>query len=272
MLRPCLFLAVATSLILSPACGGRDAALHKQAVTKTAELKAKADVDPILAPWSGPYGGVPPWDRAKADVFPAAFELGLATLASEIDAIATNPERPNFDNVIGALENAGRHEDRADTLFGVLTQNLNQPDVKAVDIEWSPKITAAYDAIVFNEKLFARIAAVYAARDKSNLTPEQKRLVELTHDRYVRAGAKLSADQKKRLGDINKELSVLYTEFSNKVQADENTWVVLEKPSDLAGLPDSLRGAYKAAADEKKVKAAGVVVNTRSSVDPFLTS
>ena len=272
MLRPCLFLAVATSLILSPACGGPDAALHKQAVAKTAELKAKADADPMLAPWSGPYGGVPPWDRAKADLFPASFELGLATLTAEIDAIATNPEPPTFDNVIGALEDAGRHEGRADTVFSVLTNNLSEPEVKAVDRDWSPKITAAYDAIVFNEKLFSKIAAVYEARDKANLTPEQKRLVVLTHDRFVRAGAKLSADQKKRLGDINKELSVLYVEFSNKILADENTWVVLEKPGDLAGLPDSLRAAYKAAADEKKVKAAGLVVNTRSSVDPFLTS
>src|SRR5262245_29794083 len=272
MLRPCLFPAVATSLILLPACGGADAALPKHAVANPAERNRKAEAEPRLAPWAGPYGGVPPWDRAKADRFPAAFELGLATLAAEVDAIATNPQPPTFANVIGALEDAGRHEGRADTLFGVLTNNLNQPDVQAVDTEWSPKITAAYDAIVFNDKLFSKIAAVYDAREKSSLTTEQKRLVELTHDRFVRAGAKLSADQKKRLGDINKELSVLFTEFSNKVLADENTWVVLEKPGDLAGLPDSLRAAYKAAADERKIKAAGVVVNTRSSVDPFLTS
>ena len=237
---------------------------------KVSSLKAKADADPMLAEWTGPFGGVPPWDKAKADLFPAAFQTGLDLLLAEVDVIAQNPEPPTFANVIVPLENAGRHEDRAETLFGVLTNNLNTDDVQKVDADWSPKQAAARDAIVFNEKLFQRIATVYENRAKAGLTPEQDRLLTRTYDQYVRAGAKLSPEQKKKLGEINKELAAAYPEFAKKVLADENTWILLES-KDLAGIPDSLKSGYKAAADERKKNGKWAVVNTRSSVDPFLT-
>ncbi len=242
---------------------------YEAAKAEVARLRAEADTNVLLAEWKGPYGGVPPWDRVKIADFPAAFATGLALQQAEIDVIANNPEPPTFANTIAALEDAGRHEDRAETLFSVQQSSLNVKDVQEVDKAWSPKITAANDAIYFNDKLFARIAAVHAARD--GLTPEQKRLVELKYDRYVNAGAKLDAKQKVDLGRINQELTSLFTEFGNKVLADEDTWIVLEK-SDLAGLSPSLVAAYKAAADERKLDGKWAVVNTRSSVDPFLTA
>jgi peptidyl-dipeptidase Dcp len=263
-----LALVAVLGIVLSCTATKPDPALAE----KVATLTAKADADPMLAAWSGPYGGVPPWDRVKPELFPAAFETGIAVLLAQVDVIAANPERPTFDNVIAALEDAGRHLDRANTLFGVLTNNLSTPQVQEIDREWSPKITAAFDAIVFNEKLFARIAAVHEGRERAGLTPEQLRLLTRTYDQYVRAGAKLTAEQKKRLGDINQELSVAYTDFSKKVLADEDTSIVLETSRDLAGLPDSLRAAYKAAADEKGHAGKWAIANTRSSVDPFLSS
>jgi peptidyl-dipeptidase Dcp len=142
--------------------------------------------------------------------------------------------------------------------------------VQAVDREWSPKLAAADDAITFNGELFSRIAAVHAARRSAGLTPEQQRLVELTYDRFVQAGAKLSPPQKEQLGRINQELAALFTDFKKKVLADEDTWTVLHTPADLAGLPESLRAAYRAAAEERKLPGKWAVVNTRSSVDPFL--
>jgi peptidyl-dipeptidase Dcp len=244
---------------------------QEAARARVEQLARDAASDPMLAPWSGPYGGVPPWDRIAAEHFPPAFEKGIRLLEAEIAAIAAQSEPPTFANTIAALEDAGRHMDRGLTLFSVMTSNLNTKEVQAVDREWSPKITAAYDAIVFNEKLFARIAAVYDARDKAGLTPEQKRLVERKYDDFVRAGAKLSPEEKKRLGEINQELTVAFTDFGNKVLADEDSWVVIEKAEDLAGLPESLRASYKAAAEERKLPGKWLVVNTRSSVDPFLT-
>ena len=243
-----------------------------RAAAEVARLQADAEKDPLLAAWTGPYGGVPPWDKVKAEAFPAAFTTGLALLAAEVDVIATSPEPATFANTVAALQDAGRHQSRAEVLFGVMKGNLNTKEVQAVDREWSPKLAAAYDAITFNEKLFARLAAVHAARETSGLTADQKRLVEILHDRFVQAGAKLDATQKQELGRINQELSVLFSDFGNKVLADENTWVVLETKDDLAGLPETLRASYKAAAEERKLDGKWAVVNTRSSVDPFLTT
>ena len=242
------------------------------ALAEVARLRKLADADLLLAAWTGPHGGVPPWDKAKAAAFPAAFETGTALLLAEVDVIASEPLPPDFGNTIAALENAGRHQGRAETLFSVFTSNLNTADVQTIDREWSPKIAAAYDKIVFNEKLFARISSVYEAREKAGLTAEQKRLLERTYEQYIRAGAKLSTEQKKRLGDINQELAVAFTDFGNKVLADENSWVVIEKKEDLAGLSEPLQANYAAAAKDKGVEGKWVVTNTRSNVDPFLTS
>lgn len=246
--------------------------LHRVAKLEATRLREAADKDPLLAEWTGPFGGVPPWDKVKPDLVPKALEAGINLLLAEVNVIATNPEPPSFDNTLRALEDSGRHQNRIETLFSVLTGNLNTPDVQAIDHEWSPKLAEAYDKITFNDKLFARISAVHAAREKSGLTAEQKRLVERIYDQFVRAGAKLSAEEKQRLGDMNQKLAVLFTDFGNKVLADENSWIVLDKKADLAGLPDSLVASYHAAAAEKKLDGKWIVVNTRSSVDPFLTS
>jgi peptidyl-dipeptidase Dcp len=234
---------------------------------EVARLKAVADQDPMLAPWTGSFGGVPPWDQVAANKFPKAFETGLALLLAEVDVIAENPDAATFDNTFVPLEDAGRAEQRAEVLWGVMTGNLATDEVQKVDADWSPKIAAAYDKITFNDKLFARIAAVYEARE--SLTPEQKRLVELTYDRFVRAGAKLTKDEKAKVGAINEELAAAFTDFGNKVLADENTWILIEDEKQLAGVSDSLKATYKQAAEERKLTG-WAVVNTRSSVDPFL--
>ncbi len=243
-----------------------------RARAEVTRLTAVADQDPLLAPWTGPYGGVPPWDKLNVAGFGKAFDTGLALLLAEVDVVAENPDPATFENTMVPLEDAGRHSDRAQTLFSILTNNLSTPEVQAVDKEWSPKIAAAYDKITFNTKLFARVAALHDGLDKSNLTPEQRRLVELNYDRFVRAGAKLSPEDKAKVGKINEELAEAFADFGNKVLADENTWIVLESKKDLAGLSNSLVANFQAAADERKLPGKWAVVNTRSSVDPFLAA
>jgi peptidyl-dipeptidase Dcp len=245
---------------------------HQAALAEVARLTAAADREPLLAPWTGPFDGVPPWDKLDVAAVPAAFAQAIALHAAEIAAIVADPAPPSFDNVIAAMENSGRHRDRVETLFAVMTSNLNDDAVQKVDLEWSPKLAAASDAIVFDEGLFARLTAVYEGRAAAGLSAAQLRLVELTYERFVKAGARLTAAEKATLGDINQQLAVKFAEFGNRVLADENTWIVLESEQDLAGLPDSLRAAYKAAADERGLAGKWAVVNTRSSVDPFLSS
>jgi peptidyl-dipeptidase Dcp len=242
---------------------------HDTAVAEVKRLTGLADANPYLAPWQGPHGGVPPWDKLKVEAFPKAFELGIALTLAQIDAIAENPEAPTFDNTFVPLEDSGRYQGRADILFSVMSSNLSTPEVRAIDKEWSPKMAAARDKVTFNEKLFARVAAVYGARDQ--LDAEKRRLVELRYERFLRAGARLSPANKAKVGKINEELAGLYAEFNKKVLADEDTWIVLGE-RDLAGLSPQLKATYAAAAADHKLEGKWVVVNTRSSVDPFLTA
>ncbi|MBK7536938.1 MAG: M3 family metallopeptidase [Myxococcales bacterium] len=245
---------------------------HEAAQADVARLRALAEQNPLLAPWTGPYAGVPPWDRAKVAEVPAAFELGMALQLAEIDAIAQDPAPATFANTLVPLEDSGRHQSRIELIFDVMTSNLSSPEVQAVERAWAPKLAELNDKIVFNPRLFARIEAVYGARQSAGLSAEQQRLVERTYDQFVRIGAKLSAEQKQKLGQFNQELATAFTDFSSKMLADEQTWITLDRPADLAGLPDSLRAAYKAAAEERKLPGKWVVANTRSSVDPFLAA
>jgi peptidyl-dipeptidase Dcp len=256
----------------APRAADRAGTAWQDARDEVARLKTEADGNPLLARWTGPYGGVPPWDQVTPPALPAAFAAALQLQAAEIDVIASNPAPPTFANTLVALEDAGRHLGRAQTLFSVHVSSLKTAEIQALDQEWSPRFAAAADAITFNQKLFARISAVYQSRERAGLTDEQKRLVALTHDRFVQGGARLTAEEQVKLGRINEDLAGLFSQFNSKVLADENTWVVLDKPADLAGLPPSLRASYRAAAEERKLPGKWVVVNTRSSVDPFLTT
>ena len=119
--------------------------------------------------------------------------------------------------------------------------------------------------------LFRRIEAVYRSLPASNLEPDQIRLVTRLYEHFVRRGAQLNTAEKARLSEINQELAARFAEFRAKVLADENTWTVLDRESDLAGLPASVIAAARTSAEERGLAGSWAIVNTRSSVDPFLT-
>ena len=226
--------------------------------------------NPLLAPWTGPYGGVPPWDKVKPELFPAAFEAALAERKQDYDRIANNPAKPTFANTFVPMQNAGQTLNRVMTLFGVMTGNMNTPAYQALDREWSPKLSKASDEITFNPKLFARIEAIYKARDTSGLDAQQKRLVTRTYDSFVRQGAKLTPAQKEELSAFNQNLAINFSGFSQRLLADEGTAIIVTDEARLAGLPDSVKAVAKAAAAERGQQG-WAIVNTRSAVDPVLT-
>ena len=238
---------------------------------KQAAPVAATPANPLLAPWSGPYSGVPPWNEGTPERYRTALDAAIAMQAADYAAIEKNPAAPTFENTFIPMQDSGRTLNRVNAMFNVMTSNINTPEYQALNKEVAPKLAAARDKILLNERLFARIQAVYTARDGAGLTAEQKRLVERTYDLYKRNGAQLSAADKKKLEDINQQLAGLFAEFSEKVLADENTWVVLENQADLAGLPDSVIASAAAAADERGLKGKWIIVNTRSSADPFIT-
>jgi len=257
----------------TPSIAGAGLAALVAAGTASAVTAPEAKLQsPLLAPWSGPYGGVPPFEKVKVEDFKPALETGMAEALAEIDKVANDPAPPTFENTIVGLERSGRALDRVSNIFGIYSSTMATPEFQKVEEEMAPKLAAFADQITQNEKLFKRIAAVYDAREKGSLTPEQKRLVWLDYTNFVRAGARLDAAAKKRLSEINQRLASLYTKFSQNLLADETDYVLyLDKEADLAGLPESLRSGAAAAAEQRGQKGKWAITNTRSSMEPFLT-
>jgi peptidyl-dipeptidase Dcp len=227
-------------------------------------------LNPLAKPWPGPYGGVPPWDQMTPANFPGAFDAALEEQRNEIDAIVTNPEEPSFENTIAAMDRAGLMLDRVDRMFGVARENVTTPEYQALEREWQPRLSAAADEIIFNRGLFKRIEAIHQSLGTATLEPDQVRLATRVYEKFVRCGARLNDAQKDRLSRINQELAVRFAEFRAKVLADEDTWTVLERDADIAGLPRSVVATMSAAAAERGLAGKWAIVNTRSSVDPFL--
>ena len=248
-------------------------ALLTTSMTNAADTNPAADaISPLLAPWVGPYGGVPPFDQVKVVDLKPGLETGMAQQLAEIDRIANDPAAPTFENTIAAMERAGRTLDRVGTIYGVYSSTLNDEAVQAVEREMAPKLAAFSDQITQNPKLFERIARVYETRETSGLTPEQQRLTWVYYTNFVRAGARLDAAGKKRTAEINQELARLFTAFGQNVLKDENEGVIyLEKESDLAGLPQGVRDGMAQGAEGRGQKGKWAIANTRSSIEPFLT-
>jgi peptidyl-dipeptidase Dcp len=227
--------------------------------------------NPLLAKWVGPYGGVPPFDKVKIEDFKPALEAAMAENLAEIDKIAIQKSAPTFENTIVALEKAGDTLNRVQTIFGVWSNNMNSKEFEPIDAEMSPKIAGHFDKIYQNAALFKRIEAVYNSPAKSKLTKEQQRLVWVYYNNFVHAVAKLNPYKNKRLSEINQQLAGLYTKFSQNLLGDEGElFLLIDKESDLSGLPQSLKDAAAQAAAAKG-KTGWMIRNTRSSIDPFLT-
>jgi len=233
---------------------------------------AKEGINPLLDEWTGPHGGCPRFDLVKVDAFKPAMMKGMDLNRVEIAAIAGNRAAPNFENTFAALDNAGRPFGRATRIFYVYTSTMNDKRTQAVESEMAPLLSAFGDEIVQNKALFARLKAVYDARAKAKLSPEQQRLVDVVYTNFARQGAALGDAEKARLKAINKRLASLFTTFRQNELADEEDYtLVIDNEADLAGLPDNLREAAARAAEEKGQKGKWLFTNTRSSMEPFIT-
>jgi peptidyl-dipeptidase Dcp len=246
------------------------AAATGAAVALNPSLSMAQGANPLTAKWTGPYGGVPAFDKVQVADFKPALETAMAKNLAEIDAITNNKAAPTFENTIAPLEDAGRMLNDVATYYGVWSSNMSSPEFQVVEEEMDPKLSAHGDKITQNAALFARVEAVYNSPAKAKLTPEQQRVLWIYYRNFVRAGAKLSPEAKTRVGAINTELAGLFTKFSQNLLADENTWIELTD-ADLAGLPEGLKAAAASNAAARKLPGKFIVVNTRSSVDPFLT-
>lgn len=226
--------------------------------------------NPLLEAWETPFG-VPPFDRIKTEHFKPAIEEGIRQHNAQIDSIVSNTEIPSFANVIEALDRSGQILTNAYTTFSLLNAAESNAQMQELDMELSPMVSAHFDNIYLNDRLFNKVKAVYDQRDQLT-DPQQKRLTKLIYDRFVRAGALLTPEQKKELKQVNEQLSTLGVQFSNNLLADNNAFtLVIDNPNDLKGLPTSIQTAANTEALNRKKEGVWIFTLSKPSLIPFLT-
>ncbi len=223
----------------------------------------------ILQTWKGPYDGVPAWNEVKVADFPTAFQVVMDRVQADINAVRDNPAPATFENFTLPMELAGNAANEVFSIWGVHSSNLSNEEVRKIQGEWMPKVSAFFNQLTLDPKLLEKTKTVYENRMSSGLNAQQKRLVERNYEQLVRNGALLKGEEKEKLIALNTELAKAFNEFSNKVLADEETYIYLADEADLSGLPASFIASIKGAA-EAQGKKGWALKNTRSVMQPFL--
>jgi peptidyl-dipeptidase Dcp len=241
---------------------------------------ADAQKSPDSAPGFGPGNPfharsplpfhAPPFDRIRDEDYQPAIEAGMAQQLAEVRAIAENTAAPTFENTFVALERSGALLDRATQAFHGVAGANTDPKLQQAKSALAPKFAAQYDAIYLNAKLFARISAIYEKRDLGALDPESTRLIQVTYEEFVHAGAKLSEADKGRLKKYNEEASTLSDSFSKRLlAANAAGGYVTPRSAALAGMSDAQLAAAAQAARVKHVKGYAVPLQNTTQQPAF---
>ncbi len=189
----------------------------------------------------------------------------------EIQSIAEDPAMPTFENTIAALDRSGEMLTRVGNLFFALNSALTGEEMQLVARDIAPRLSKHSDDIYLNDQLFQRVRKVYDERDRLGLNPEQEMVLTRIYRRFTRGGALLDPAQKEQLKGMNEKLSLLQVNFGENVLAENNKFeMVLEHPSDLAGLPERVVTTAAEAAAQRGHKGKWVFTLHKPSMLPFL--
>jgi peptidyl-dipeptidase Dcp len=275
MNKPLLSVLSAAIVIGLSGCSDKPDATTTTPVAETviSAPSANADVSTsiLMQDFKGPYEGVPAFDKMDLSGLTAAVEQGMVLQLAEIDAIATNPATPNFDNTFAAMERAGKALDNVFTYWGIWSSNMSSPEFREIQRKLSPKLSEFSSKISQNKALFERVKAIYEGAEYNTLNLEQQRIVKSSFEGFVRSGILLDEAGQKRTAEINKKLAELHTKFGNNVLNDEESYVTYISKDQLSGLPELFVKASAAAAAQRGEEGKYAITNTRSSMDPFLT-
>lgn len=214
----------------------------------------------------------PQFNLIKDSDFQPAIEEGMNRQLAEIRRIANDPAPPTFENTIVAMEKTGQMLDRVEQVFQALNSADTNDMLQDIDEAEAPRLAAHEDAIYLNVKLFRRVEAIYAQRDKLQLSPEALMLVNVYHHDFIHAGANLPAAKKARLREINKQLSSLMSQFNRKLIAGTKAAaLVVNEKSELTGLSGEAISAAAQAAGERKLDGKWLLPLQNTTQQPSLT-
>ncbi len=226
--------------------------------------------NPFFETYKNKYGA-PPFDKIKNEHYMPAFKEGIKQHQAEIDSIANNQASPTFDNTIAAMDFSGELLKKVSSVFFNLYSNNTNEGMEKIAKEITPILSEHNDNIYLNDKLFARVKTLFDNKDKLGLTDEQVRLIEKYHRGFIRSGAALNPEQKTKLRAINKELGLAQLAFGKNVLDETNSYKkVIDKKSDLAGLPESVIQAAAEEAKEAKMPGKWVFTTHKASFIPVL--
>ncbi|MBS0275076.1 MAG: M3 family metallopeptidase [Proteobacteria bacterium] len=225
--------------------------------------------NPFFESWNTPFAA-PPFSQIQPEHFRPAYDRAFAEHARQIAAIAESSEAPSFENTIAAIEKSGRMLARIDLVFGNLAASDTNDALQAIERDMAPLHARHWNAVFLNADLFRRIDTLFSRRETLGLDAESLRVLERYHLDFVRAGAKLDGEERKRYARIGERLAELGTAFGQNVLADEQEFVLPLKESDLDGLPDFAREAAAGLAGERGTDAPYAITTSRSSAEPFL--
>jgi peptidyl-dipeptidase Dcp len=224
--------------------------------------------NPFLMPY-GTLHDATPFDRILTEHFEPAMREGMRQEEEEIAQITDNPEAPNFQNTIVALDRAGSLLERVSTVFGNLLSAETSDELQEVAERMMPLLTAHSNNISLNEALFARVKAVYDSRSSLTLNAEEAMLLEKTYDGFVRTGANLSPADKETYRQISTDLSMLTLRFSQNLLKETQAYRLTLSDEQAACLPESAREAFAQNARDRGMDGYVVTLNAPDYV-PFM--
>ncbi|NHZ93193.1 dipeptidyl carboxypeptidase II [Massilia sp. CCM 8733] len=225
------------------------AAIAAPVASATAPATSLAATNPFAKLSTLPFH-YPAFDKIKDEHFLPAYAAGMSDHLRQVDVIANNRKAPTFDNTVVALERSGQLLTRVATTFSALQGANTNDTLDSIDREMSPKLAAHNDAVFLNAKLYERVKTLYDKRAKLGLDAESKHLLERYHKDFVRAGAKLSAEDKEKLKAFNSEIATMQTTFTQNVLKETNaSALIVDTRAELAGMSEAAIDA--AAADAK---------------------
>jgi peptidyl-dipeptidase Dcp len=230
------------------------------------------DSNPFFAPSSLPFHA-PDFAAVKVEHFMPAFEEGMRQQLAQMDEIANQAAPPTLDNTLIAMERSGEVLDRVAPVFFHLSGAYTNDAIQKLEEEIAPKLASHSDNIYLNPKLFQRVETLWKGREQGNWSEEQKRLVEKYYENFVRAGARLTADQQARIRAINEELSTLTTQFQNNLLAvAKERSLLIEDVSKLEGLSASDLSSAKQGAAARGHEGKYLLSMQNTTRQPVLTS
>ena len=233
--------------------------------------KNKEEMNPFFSEYNTKFN-VAPFDKIKVAHYLPAFEKGIEEHNKEIDAIVNNPDTPTFENTIEALEYSGELIKKTENVFYNMRSSLTNKELQDASAKIMPMLSRHQDEVMLNDKLFARVKAVYDKKDKLKLNREQARLLEETYKKFKRGGAELQGEDKEKFKKINEELTKLKLQFGDNVLAETNNFkLVIDNEDDLSGLPEDVKAAALAKGKETGDEGKWVFTVQKPSMIPFLT-